>query len=288
MTEHERTILLLADFDRPGVEPVLRNLDSRLKSFCHVKTINLREACPLCEVRGELAIVLGGDGTLLSVARGLGSYQIPILGVNLGKLGYLAEFGQEDIETFVSDIRSGRIEYSKRLMLQAEIRDGDECFSTLAVNDVVIQAGPPFRMIELNINVDQLHLTTIKGDGVILATATGSTGHNVSAGGPVVDPALEAVVLTPMNVHSLTHRPLVLSGADEICITATKVNSGSAIIIDGQLSRPLLPRTVIRMICAQERFLLVHNRRYSRWYTLQAKLNWGLGPNYNDETRQTL
>jgi len=288
MTKHYRTILLLADFDRPGVEPVLHDLNSRLNSICKVKTINLRETCPLCDVHGELAIVLGGDGTLLSVARSLGGQQIPILGVNLGKLGYLAEFGQEDLDTLVSDIRNKRIEYSNRLMLQAEIRDDDECFNTLAVNDVVIQAGPPFRMIELNISVDQLHLTTIKGDGVILATATGSTGHNVSAGGPVVDPTLEAVVLTPMNVHSLTHRPLVLSGADEICITTTKVNSGSAIIIDGQLSRPLLARTVIRMICSKDRFLLVHNRRFSRWHTLQTKLNWGLGPNYNQETRQQL
>jgi NAD+ kinase len=281
MNSTKRTILLLADFERPGVDPILHEIRHRLSAISEIQTINLHDRCDLQAVPGDLAIVLGGDGTILSVARCFGERQIPILGLNLGKLGYLAEFGPADIDGLVEDIRLDRLVYSKRMMLQANIWDGEECFSSLAVNDVVIQAGPPFRMIELKITIDQLHLTTIKGDGVILATATGSTGHNVSAGGPVVDPSIEAVVLTPLNAHSLTHRPLVLSSEAEICITAPRVNSGSTVIIDGQVTRPLLAQSVIRISSSKERFLLVQNRNYGRWHTLQTKLNWGVGPNYS-------
>ncbi len=280
MNSKQRTILLLADFARAGVKPVLNDVHERLKQIATVNVIDLHHGQVTRDLGGDFAVVLGGDGTLLSVTRSLGDKQIPVLGINLGKLGYLAEFGPHDIDMIVEDISNDRLNISRRLMLLTELWNGNECFSSLAVNDVVVQAGPPFRMIELKICIDQQELTTIKGDGVILATATGSTGHNISAGGPVVDPSIDAVVLTPLNAHSLTHRPLVLSNSAEICITAPRVNEGSAVIIDGQVTRPLLKASRFRIGPSDHHFLLVHNRKHSRWHTLQTKLNWGIGPNY--------
>jgi NAD+ kinase len=283
MNETTRTILLLADFHRAGVEPVIHELRERLESICPVLLVDLRKGEDLRSFGGNMAVVLGGDGTLLSVARKLSGGEIPIFGVNLGKLGYLAEFGINELDLIIEMIRENRVTCSRREMLAASLVNGCENFISLAVNDVVVQAGPPFRMIELKISVDGLDLTTIKGDGVIIATATGSTGHNISAGGPVVDSAIPAVVLTPINAHSLTHRPLVVSSSSEICVTAVRVNHGSAVIIDGQVTCALKPGSVIRIGPSENHFLLVHNPRYSRWHTLQTKLNWGLGPNYKEE-----
>jgi NAD+ kinase len=283
MSETTRTILLLADFHRAGVEPVIHELKDRLALISRVVLVDLREGRDLGSFGGDMAVVLGGDGTLLSVARNLAVNQIPIFGINLGKLGYLAEFGIDDLNLIIDIIRENRLLYSRRMMLCARLVNGCDDFISLAVNDVVVQAGPPFRMIELKISIDGSELTTIKGDGVIIATATGSTGHNISAGGPVVDSSLPAVVLTPLNAHSLTHRPLVVASSSEISIMAEKVNPGSMAIIDGQVTCSLKPGAVIRIGPSENHFLLVHNPRYSRWHTLQTKLNWGLGPNYSEE-----
>lgn len=275
--------MLLADFHRAGVEPVIHELKDRLETISRVELVDLRTKEELRRHGGDLAVVLGGDGTLLSVARKMAGNEIPIFGVNLGKLGYLAEFGVDDLDLIIEMIRENRVGFSRRMMLCACLKNGRENFVSLAVNDVVVQAGPPFRMIELKISIDGLELTTIKGDGVIIATSTGSTGHNISAGGPVVDSSISAVVLTPLNAHSLTHRPLVVSSSTEICITAERVNSGSAVIIDGQVTCPLGSKSVIKIGPSENYFLLVHNPRYSRWHTLQTKLNWGIGVNYKDE-----
>lgn len=281
MKRNKRTILVLGDLTRAGLQPVLDVLMKRLPEIAAVNFVDLSRSSLESQCNGDLVIVLGGDGTILSVARCLGVRQVPILGVNLGKLGYLAEFSPEDVTRLVDDIREDRLGISRRMMLATRIIDGDGTFSTPAVNDVVVQAGPPFRMIELKIQVDGQDLTTIKGDGVIVASASGSTGHNISAGGPVVDPTVPAIVLTPLNAHSLTHRPLVLSCEADIGITAPRVNPGSTVIIDGQVTRPLGPQAQIRIGPFPHPFLLVQNRIHSRWHTLQTKLNWGLGPNYN-------
>jgi NAD+ kinase len=277
----KKTILVLGDLTRAGIKPILDILMVELSRIAAVDFTDLGRTALGNRCRGDLVIVLGGDGTILSVARCLGTHQVPILGFNLGKLGYLAEFSPEDVTWVIEDIRANRLNISPRMMLATTICNGRKTYETPAVNDVVVQAGPPFRMIELKITVDGQELTTMEGDGVIVASASGSTGHNISAGGPVVDPSVEAIVLTPLNAHSLTHRPLVLSCKADICITAPRVNPGSAVIIDGQVTRSLDRRSRIRIGPFPHPFLLVQNRRHNRWHTLQTKLNWGLGPNYN-------
>ncbi len=282
-----KTVLLLADSAREGIRPVLHRWQQVFGGEDKISLItedlaDKASAQKLAETSADVVIVLGGDGTILNAARSLNGNQKPILGVNLGKLGYLAEFSPEDADLAMKDIVDDNLLTSSRLMIDAQVckDSSDKCFSSLAVNDVVIQAGPPFRMIELIIDVDGARLGSMRGDGLIIATATGSTGHNISAGGPVVDHKLDAVVLTPICPHSLTHRPLVLGANSGITITLGQVNPQSALIIDGQVTHKLEGDKKIHINVANQRFLLVHNRRHSRWHTLQAKLNWGIGPNY--------
>ncbi len=292
MKSRNKTILLLADSSRKGATEILEQWTSILSENSDCKLIMQdladKEAKErLIDVSADIIIVFGGDGTILNAARHFHEKQKPILGVNLGKLGYLAEFSPDDAEQAVEDIIRNRLIISTRLMIYAQVlpqsqQHGSEIkFSSLAVNDVVIQAGPPFRMIELVIDVDNARLGTIRGDGLIIASSTGSTGHNISAGGPIVDHKSDALILTPICPHSLTHRPLVLGPKSEISITLSQVNPQTALIVDGQVMHNLTGNEQINISSAEQRFLLVHNRKYSRWHTLQTKLNWGIGPNYS-------
>lgn len=277
-----RTILLCGDRTRKGVTLAIDMVTERIGTWAKLIQLDLADtqAEQIGDMSADVAIVLGGDGTILWVARAFGQRQCPILGINLGKLGYLADFGLDDLDAAVEDIRSGGLMISERLMLEVSAEGQAVSFNSLAVNDVVLQAGSPFRMIELSISVDDDELTVLGGDGLIVSTASGSTGHNISAGGPVVDPLADAIVLSPICAHSLTHRPVVFSADSRIELGTTRINAGSALVVDGQESAPLIEGMRVRIWRAEPRFLLVHNRQHSRWHTLQAKLNWGVGPNY--------
>lgn len=282
MTGKKKAILVLANHDREGVAPALKLICQKFTDLAEVISVDVSRQTldEATKLPGEIVVVLGGDGTLLGVARAFGDNQRPLLGINLGKLGYLAEFSPKDTDQIIALIKSDRMVVSERLMLEAEMDEQGNKFHTLAVNDVVLQAGQPFRMIEIAISIDGEELTSVRGDGVIIATPTGSTGHNISAGGPVVDPLLSAIVFSPISAHSLTHRPVVLSGDAKIEVTPRKINPGSALIVDGQITRSVVPGVPVRISRAKPKFLLVHNRKHSRWHTLQTKLNWGVGPNY--------
>jgi len=283
MSGNEKNVLIFADHTRPGIKGALEQVSAKLAG--RVKTVNVDlgtvDLGKIAETTGELGIVLGGDGTILSVARAHGDHQRPLLGINLGKLGYLAAFGMADLDFIADQITHETLVVSQRLMLRGRLeQDGQIPFDSYAINDMVIQAGPPFRMIELAISVNDDRVTSVSGDGLIVATPTGSTGHNIGAGGPVVDFSTSAIVVTPICAHSLTHQPLVLSSGSRITVQAKRINRGSALIIDGQVCRGLSEDATLRIFAADSKFLLVHNQQYNRWHTLQAKLNWGVGPNY--------
>lgn len=221
-------------------------------------------------------IVLGGDGTMLGVARVLEDRQVPMIGVNLGKLGYLAEFSVEDLkETFDLVVANDTL-VCKRMML--EVRLDESANALLAVNDCVIQAGPPFRVIELDVHVDGEHLTTVSGDGLIIATPSGSTAHNMSAGGPILLPGLRAFVLTPLSPHSLTHRPLAVESDSLIHVSVSQANPGTVVSIDGQLTLPLSSGSGLTVKRGPIEFPMVRNPKYSRFHTLVTKLQWGRLP----------
>jgi NAD+ kinase len=226
--------------------------------------------------RPDRLIVLGGDGTMLGVARFLEDRQVPMIGVNLGKLGYLAEFSVEDLKETFDLVATSDALICNRIILEVRLNASPD--TLLALNDCVIQAGPPFRVIELDVRVDGEHLTTISGDGLIVATPSGSTAHNLSAGGPILLPGLRAFALTPLCPHSLTHRPLVVESDSQIYVSVSQANAGTVVSIDGQVTLPLKSGSGLTVRRSPIEFPVIGNPKHGRFYTLVTKLQWGRLP----------
>jgi len=234
------------------------------------------DAASLRESGLDRIIVLGGDGSILAVARRLGERQVPIAGVNFGKLGYLAEFTVEELKAHLHAVLDDPDIVSERMMIDTSTFDGDgRPHCSTAVNDCVVHAGPPYRMIELAISIDGAHLTNASCDGLVIATPSGSTAHNISIGGPILHARVNAVVLSPISPHSLTFRPLVVDGTSVIEVLVRQANPGTTMVIDGQVTFPLGVGHGVRVTRSDRSFQLVHNPAQTRWYTLTKKLKWG-------------
>ncbi|MHC4394750.1 MAG: NAD(+)/NADH kinase [Planctomycetota bacterium] len=229
----------------------------------------------------DFAVVFGGDGSIISAARNLSHSGVPVIGVNIGKLGFLAEFSVSELKQYFNDIISGRVVIEKRMMLGCGVfSKGREKFHSLAVNDVFITAGPPFRMIELKISVDSQPLAGCVSDGLIISTPTGSTAYNLSAGGPILSGKMEAVVITPICPHSFSFRPIVINADSRIEVFGVRVNEGTTVSIDGQVSSRLAIDDVVKIEKDKADFLIVNNPLRTQWDTLAAKLSWAEKPKY--------
>ena len=234
--------------------------------------------------RSDFAIVFGGDGSIIAAARYLSKASLPVIGVNLGKLGFLAEFSVAELREYFDHIVSGKAPIEKRMILGCKvIRNGRERFNSSAINDVFVTAGPPSRIIELNISVDGQLLAGCVSDGLIISTPTGSTAYNLSAGGPIVSPKMEAIVITPICPHSLSFRPIVINANSTVEVVGIKVNKGTTVSIDGQVSSRLSEKDVVRVARQADYFLIVNNPVRSRWDTLAAKLSWAEKPKYKKD-----
>jgi len=233
----------------------------------------------------DFAVVFGGDGSIISTARNLSNASLPVIGVNLGKLGFLAEFSVAELKGCFDQIISGKAPVEKRMILDCQVLcDDREGFNSSAINDVFITAGPPFRMIELNISVDGQLLASCISDGLIIATPTGSTAYNLSAGGPIVSPKMEAIVITPICPHSLSFRPIVINANSTVEVVGVRLNKGTTVSIDGQVSSKLSDEDVVRVARQRGDFLIVNNPVRNRWDTLAAKLSWAEKPKYNRDS----
>jgi len=270
---------MVANPRKESAAATLETLQHFARSRCEVIAADLGPADAAKATAADRIIVLGGDGTILATARTLGRNQVPIIGVNLGKLGFIAEFSLEEVQHHFEQILEDDSLISRRLMLQVGINHGDRNrFSGLAVNDCVVQAGPPFRMIELAIRLDGAELSTVIGDGLIVCTPNGSTAHNLSAGGPILQPTVRAMAITPICAHSLTHKPLVVDETVLVRITARKVNEGTTVSLDGQVLLPIDAGDTITVSRSKSDFLLVRNPQHMPWHTLVTKLKWGQPP----------
>ncbi len=224
----------------------------------------------------DLVVVLGGDGSILFAVQAMGERQVPVLGVNLGKLGYLADFNVSELEQYFDQVIANPALTSHRMMLSVIMAEPSGSTGRhYAVNDCVIRAGAPFRNISLTVEVDGAMITTVVGDGIILSTPTGSTAHNMSCGGPILQPDMDAIILTPMGPHSLAHRPLVLGPASRLDITALPASVGAHMVIDGQVVRPMPGGTRLAIRRADVNFQHVRNPNRLSWETLVLKLKWG-------------
>ena len=279
----KRRVYLLANPDKPEAARAMRAAENfQVEGVEIVGSAVGLDATDAVKAGVDRLIVLGGDGTLIGVARSLGANQLPLVGVNIGKLGFLAEFSPDELkESFERIIRDDTL-VTRRIVLHVTVRhNGGVRDTSLAINDCVIHAGPPYRIIRLGVSINGEHLTTVGGDGLIVCTPSGSTAHNLSAGGPILQPSVPAIVLSPMNPHSLTHKPLVVESDSTIEIHASEVNEGSTAIIDGQVTFPLQPGDRITVRRFESDYLLVRNPLYTRWHKLVTKLHWGRSPSYD-------
>ena len=223
----------------------------------------------------DALIVLGGDGTLLSMARAVGDLGVPILGVNLGGLGFLTATTLEEMLPALEALLAGGMAVEERMMLAVRVvRGGQPTGDYIALNDVVITKSAMSRIIDLAVSVDGRHATAYRADGLIISTPTGSTAYNLSAGGPILFPTMDAVVLTPIAPHTLSNRPIVLPGAQRIDVTL-RVDQEVMLTMDGQVGVPLRERDVVEVQKARARIRLMRFEQKDFFSVLRTKLKWG-------------
>ncbi len=225
----------------------------------------------------DLAIVLGGDGTLLHAARELAHHDIPLVGINLGRLGFLTEIPAFNMTLRLDELFAGQFEAEKRRILQAEIyRDGHIIDSAIALNDVVIHVRHEVRMIEFVTHINGDYVNTQRADGMIVSTPTGSTAYALSGGGPILHPKLNATVLVPICPHTLSHRPIVVSADDtiEITLNSDSRNPEARLSFDGQNNIDIEPGDQVRISPLPHYLRLLHLKDYDYYNILRAKLRW--------------
>jgi len=224
----------------------------------------------------ELLVVLGGDGTLLSVARLVGDLGVPILGVNLGGLGFLTATTLEELFPALQAVFAGKMQVEERMMLTARVlRGGTRSPDDVALNDVVITKSSMSRIIDLAVAVGGQPATDYRADGLIISTPTGSTAYGLSAGGPIVYPTMDAVVLTPICSHTLTNRPIVLPAELSVEVTLLTENQDVMLTLDGQVGHALTARDTVEVQRAPFRIRLLRFPQKHFFSVLRTKLKWG-------------
>lgn len=278
-------VIILADIERPAVAKPLQQIRDGIVHRAEIVDVLAVENDPLpANLNVDIAIAIGGDGTIMSQARRLVDHDIPLVGVNIGRFGFLAEFDAGTLIEQADVVFNGTPPIREHMLLNAAVRDrsGSDIFRGLVVNDAVITAGPPFRMIELCLSMDNEAGPVLNGDGVIISTPAGSTAYNVSAGGPIVHPTLEAMIITPLAVHSLAFRPIVAPATTELHVSITRANPGTALVLDGQDSFTLSEDVDVLITRHTKRARLVVNPSLSYWQVLIDKMRWAAPPTYRD------
>jgi NAD+ kinase len=224
----------------------------------------------------EMVVALGGDGTILRTARHLAGRRVPILGINMGSFGYLTEVNLNEIHSTLELIINGKFVTEKRMMLDVSIKRGKTVSSVGSVlNDVVINRGDLSRMNELEVEVNGAYLTTYKGDGIIVSTPTGSTAYSLSAGGPIVFPGKELIIVNPICPHTLTNRPIIFSEDSNLKITLWSKDRGAMLALDGQEAHRIKSGDVVIVKRSKHSIMLVLSPYRSYAEILRSKLGWG-------------
>lgn len=269
-----KRIHLLADRTQKDVHAIACALENGLKDVIEIIPEDAEDA--------ELAIAIGGDGTLIKHGRLLAKKGIPIVGVNSGRLGFLARFNVNSLIKHRDAIFCNSAKILEAMLLDVTVDDGAP---TIAMNEAMIAAGPPFRILELGLSIDENPAPTLRGDGVIVATPTGSTAHNASVGGPIVDPTTNAFILTPIAAHSLAVRPIVLDGKANVVIEILQANEGTTLVIDGQVHCTMQKGMKMRVQQSKHALSIVLNPACSYWNALVDKLHWAAPPELQEKSK---
>jgi NAD+ kinase len=271
-------VLLLSSSGRAEIEREAAELRPIIEKHADIVRTDFSGTADLSTVDADLAIVVGGDGSILRAARQMGKRQIPVLGVNLGKLGFLADLLPDEVPPVLADVFAGRCQIVEHLMFQCRVRCGGAIqHERLGLNEVAILAGPPFAILDVNLYVDAELATTYSCDGLIISTPVGSTAHSLSAGGPILRKDLQAFVILPISPHTLTNRPVVDTAQREYELAAPRPHAGTTLVVDGQVVCTLSADDRVQVRRADATFKLVEVPGRGYYRTLREKLGWGGG-----------
>lgn len=279
-------VLLLANHSRPHVATLLDDVRAMIERHAIIAAEQETNGNALGDdIKADLAVVLGGDGTLLAQARRVIEREMPLVGVNFGRLGFLAAFDWESLQQHAEVIFGENPPILEHLVQYVEVLSEDAAVihRDIAINDCVVTAGRPFRMIELQLSVDDDEGPSLTGDGAIVSTPIGSTAYNVSAGGPIVHPTLDAMIITPIAAHSLAFRPIVVNADSSVSIEIVRANPGTSLVLDGRITVPLKVGQRVRVTRHRHRRArFVTNPSSTYWRILLEKMRWAAPPTYRD------
>jgi NAD+ kinase len=277
LTESRRPrLLLLGSGERPSVLPEAERLRPILEKHADVVRADFEFTQDLSTIRADLAVVLGGDGSILRAANQMRFNQTPVLGVNLGKLGFLADLSPAELIAVFPEVCAGTFRVAEHLMFHTTVRrKGELLCERLGLNETSILGGPPFSILNIDLYVDAELATTYSCDGLIVSTPVGSTAHSLSAGGPILRKNLQAFVISPISPHTLTVRPVV-DTADHIYeMVVSEPNEATSVVVDGRVLCRLTPNDRVRVERAEPTFKMVEVKGHSYYRTLREKLGWG-------------
>jgi NAD+ kinase len=290
MSQEFKTVALVGKYQSQGIAEPLIDIAGLLKQNDYVPLIEQETAdnigltsydvAPIESIgrRADVAIVVGGDGTMLSVARLLAPHKVPLIGINQGRLGFMTDVAMKDKREALTAILRGEYDAEERHILAGTvIRQGQVLLDTLSLNDVVVSRGVIGGMIEMTVSIDGKFVYNQRADGLIIATPTGSTAYALSANGPIVHPNLSAIVLVPVAPHALTNRPIALSDDCTVELVLTRGRDAGA-HFDGQAHISLLERDIIRVRLSEHRIRFLHPKGYDYFRMLREKLHWSALP----------
>ena len=266
---HNQLIQLITHLSQKNIELVIEE-----KTQKQIK-LNKFKSLPLIEIgkQVDIAIVVGGDGTMLGVARTLIETGVSLIGINQGRFGFLADLNINSMFSSIDNILDGYYIQDNRMLIETTIeRNNKKIYESFALNDIVIRSG--LRLIELEVIIDGRFVHKQRSDGIIVSTPTGTTAYALSAGGPIIHPNLDAVTIVPISPHTLSNRPIAVSGDSEILIKIVNMDEAYA-SIDGQIQIPLDKKDIISIKKAKQSISILHPQDYCYFEMLRNKLNWG-------------
>lgn len=271
--------IIVGNGSKPEIKQHAGTIKEILEQHSNLLAMDLENEIDLKESNADLIVTLGGDGTVLKTSNRLGKHQIPILGINFGKLGFLTAIERHQAVQHLSDILQNPLDVSTRLRLRGTLyREQQEIFSFSSLNDVVITRGGISRMVKIDLQIDGERIVFFEGDGLVITTPTGSTAHNLSAGGPILSPGTDAFGITPLAPHTLTMRPIVVPSENKIDIEVEQTPEEAVLTTDGQIHQQLQKGDQIQLCASEQPGKLVVPPSHSFFSTLNQKLHWGKTP----------
>jgi NAD+ kinase len=277
-----KKIVILGDKSKKKIRETIKELEPLFRKKSHLSIIDISDEEELGKVSADLAFVFGGDGTILSASRKLNGRQIPLIGVHLGKFGFLAELTSREISDSLDKIFAGEYVISQRMLLTCKVTRSKQVINeTLGLNDAVISGTSLSRLISIKLYVNEKIVTTYSSDGLIVSTPAGSTAHSLSAGGPIVTPDMEAFIITPICPHTLSNRPLVVSGDSKIEMEQISESKGVGLTVDGQIYFDIKVGDRIVIEKAENKLQLIDMQTRTFFDVLREKLDWRGQPTYD-------